>query len=176
MKQIGFIAAALLASSALLAENVDINGDFQKITKWKTADGWLNTDSRGRAEVIREGNRNAVRITLRENSGFNTFRRMKSVPVHAADRVTVRMTASGKGILGCGVAWTKKGVYAENDQKWFHLTPEPKEYVFSGALGGRGEKGMDGFIVTAILIPEKPGEKDVFLKLDSVTLDVTSSR
>ena len=142
MKQIGFIAAALLASSALLAENVDINGDFQKITKWKTADGWLNTDSRGRAEVIREGNRNAVRITLRENSGFNTFRRMKSVPVHAADRVTVRMTASGKGILGCGVAWTKKGVYAEYDQKWFHLTPEPKEYVFSGALGGRGEKGL----------------------------------
>ena len=55
MKKIGLITAVMLASLALSAREVDINGDFQKVTKWKTADGWFNTDSNGRAEIIKEG-------------------------------------------------------------------------------------------------------------------------
>lgn len=104
MKKIGLITAVMLASLALSAREVDINGDFQKVTKWKTADGWFNTDSNGRAEIIKEGERNSIRITLKENAEYDTYRRLASVPVKADDLVTIRMTASGKGFLGCGVA------------------------------------------------------------------------
>ncbi len=176
MKRIGFITGALLASLALFAEEVDINGDFQKVTRWKTADGWLNTDAKGRAEIVPEGKRNAIRITLKENAEYDTFRRLASVPVKADDLVTVRMTASGKGFFGCGVAWTKKGVYMENDQKRYRLTSEPKEYVFTGKLGERSQKGMDGFTVTAVLTPEKPGNGGWVLKIDSVRLDVVPAK
>lgn len=176
MKKTGLITAALLASLALSAEEVDVNGDFQKITRWKTADGWFNTDSKGRAEIVKDGERNSVRITLKENAEYDTYRRLASVPVNADDLVTVRMIASGKGFLSCGVAWTKKGVYTENNQKRYRLTSEPKEYVFTGKLGERSKKGMDGFIVTAVLTPEKPGEGGCFLKIDSVKLDVSPAK
>ena len=176
MKKIGLITAVMLASLALSAREVDINGDFQKVTKWKTADGWFNTDSNGRAEIIKEGERNSIRITLKENAEYDTYRRLASVPVKADDLVTIRMTASGKGFLGCGVAWTKKGAYTENDQKRYRLTSEPKEYVFTGKLGERSKKGMDGFTVTAVLSPVNPGVGGWVLKIDSVKLDVVPAK
>ena len=56
------------------------------------------------------------------------------------------------------------------------MTSEPKEYVFTGKLGERSKKGMDGFTVTAVLTPEKPGDGGWVLKIDSVKLDVVPAK